>query len=154
MKTRRDALRVMGVAAAGAASVSVAARRTPTRGPEIQPSAAPELLGVQVNGATVTKVSPVTDGAFSIELQADGVPFVVEVLRHHPDCAPGIAHTAKLGLYLRNSGNGKAATVEEHGLATMALVSHLAPLEARLAPQLQTLSERLAVMHRSRASVG
>lgn len=151
MKTRRDALRVMGVAAAGAAAVSVAARRDATKPLESGPPAAPELLGAQVNGARVTKVSPVVDGALSLELvTTQGTTFVVDVLRHHPDCAPGVARTESLALYLRNNGNGKMATHEEHGLATMALASHLAPVEARLSPQLLTFSERLAILHRRR----
>ena len=49
---------------------------------------------------------------------------------------------------MRNRGRGVTATVEEHGLAAMALAAHLAHREAAGAtlPSLPTLNERTGIV--------
>jgi hypothetical protein len=84
------------------------------------------------------------DGAVSVRLaDSAGQPFEVELLGYDSR-TPGVARAGSLGVYLNNKGRGSTATIEEHGLAAMALASHLARrqvLGAKL-PVLPTLAER------------
>jgi hypothetical protein len=72
-----------------------------------------------------------------------GQRFEVELLGHDAR-TPGVARAGSLGVYMNNKGRGSTATIEEHGLAAMALARHLAGHEAAGArlPVLPTLAQR------------
>jgi len=74
-----------------------------------------------------------------------GQPFEVLLLGHDRR-TPGVARAGSLSVYMKNKGDGATATVEEHGLAAMALARHLARREAAgtKLPALPTLTQRLA----------
>jgi hypothetical protein len=92
----------------------------------------------------VVSLENTKDGAVSVRLaDSAGQPFEVELLGYDSR-TPGVARAGSLGVYLNNKGRGSTATIEEHGLAAMALASHLARrqvLGAKL-PVLPTLAER------------
>jgi hypothetical protein len=84
------------------------------------------------------------DGSVSVRLaDSAGRPFDIELLGYDAR-TPGVARAGSLGVYLNNKGRGSTATVEEHGLAAMALARHLTRREASGArlPVLPTLAER------------
>jgi hypothetical protein len=92
----------------------------------------------------VLSVERTSDGAVGVRL-ADkaGQPFDLELLGHDAR-TPGVARAGSLGIYMNNKGRGSTATVEEHGLAAMALARHLAGHEAAgvTLPVLPTLAGR------------
>jgi hypothetical protein len=94
----------------------------------------------------VVQVERTSDGSLGLTL-ADraGQRFELELLGHDAN-APGVAGAGSLAVYVKNQGHGTTATVEEHGLAAMALARHLARHEAGGArlPVLPTLSARRA----------
>ncbi len=78
----------------------------------------------------VVSVETTEDGAVRVGLaDSAGEPFEVELLGYDPH-APGVARAGSLAVYMNNRGRGTAATVEEHGLAAMAIAQHLARAEA------------------------
>jgi hypothetical protein len=92
----------------------------------------------------VLSLESTPDGAVSVRLaDSAGQPFEVELLGYDPH-TPGVARAGSLGVYMNNRGRGTTATIEEHGLAAMALARHLARGEAAGAklPVLPRLSER------------
>src|SRR5206468_2044916 len=109
----------------------------PFRAAGAQP--APALFGELRAGArlerwTIVDVQRVASGGIAVTMATeDGEPFQVDVLRRD-DGAPGVAQTRSLSLYLVNGGNGRVASVEEHGLGAMALAAWLDAREAAGAP--------------------
>jgi hypothetical protein len=100
--------------------------------------------GAVFGACSVTAVTARDDGAVAVALaDTSGRSFEVELLGHDPH-TPGVAHAGSLAVYLNNQGRGVTATVEEHGLAAMALGAHLAHREAAgvTLPALPTLSQR------------
>ncbi len=98
---------------------------------------------------SVVAVHDVTLGAIPVVLAAaDGERFQVDVLRRDPSSPAsleGIGRSASLSVFLANQGNGSAPTVEERGLAAMALADALGAREGAGAPipsALLTLRDR------------
>ncbi len=92
----------------------------------------------------VVSLESMKDGAVSVRFaDSAGRPFEVELLGYDSR-TPGVARAGSLGVYLNNKGRGSTATIEEHGLAAMALARHLARRQASGAklPVLPTLAER------------
>lgn len=127
---------------AGAAT-SGAAGRPPA--PELDPLASAGLRPkARFGNCEVLSLERTQDGAVGVRLaDTAGRPFEIELLGHDPH-TPGVARAGSLAVYMNNKGRGSTATVEEHGLAAMALARHLARREAAGAklPLLPTLSER------------
>jgi hypothetical protein len=95
----------------------------------------------------VVSVETTEDGAVRVRLaDSAGEPFEIELLGYDPH-APGVARAGSLSVYMNNRGRGTAATIEEHGLAAMAIAQNLARAEAAGAklPVLPRLLERAAV---------
>ena len=92
----------------------------------------------------VLSLETMRDSAVGVRLaDSTGQPFEIELLGYDPR-TPGGARAGSLGVYMNNRGQGSTGTIEEHGLAAMALARHLARREAsgvRL-PVLPTLAER------------
>jgi hypothetical protein len=104
--------------------------------------------GQAVGPCRLVRVLPVEHGALPFELEDPaGRRFIVEVHRRIADADPGvhgIRPAGSLDVFLRNGGTGTTPTNETHGLAAMALASHLASREAegRPVPELSTIVER------------
>jgi hypothetical protein len=109
----------------------------------------PELFtGMRVGRCVVVSVGPIVAGAIPVVLKApDGSVFGVDVLKHDR-FSPGVSRAGSLAVYLNNGGTGRTASVEEHGLAAMALAKWLARRESlgRPVPSLLTLRERLPLL--------
>jgi len=147
MLGRRKFLGTVGATAA----VLAAARTLTGRGGSGGAGTATEPLAVagvlpkaRFGACEVLSLENTQDGAVSVRLaDSAGQPFEVELLGYDSR-TPGVARAGSLGVYLNNKGRGSTATIEEHGLAAMALASHLARrqvLGAKL-PVLPTLAER------------
>jgi hypothetical protein len=104
----------------------------------------PELFnGMRVGRCVVVSVGPIEAGAIPVVLKApDGSVFGLDILRHDP-LAPGVSRAGSLAVFLKNGGSGRTASVEEHGLAAMALGKWLDRREAmgRPVPALLTLHD-------------
>lgn len=104
--------------------------------------------GQAVGPCRLVRVLPVEQGALPFELEnPSGHRFIVEVHRRIPEAdagVRGIRPAGSLDVFLRNGGTGTTPTNETHGLAAMALASHLARREAegRPVPELSTIAER------------
>jgi hypothetical protein len=81
----------------------------------------------------------------------NGSTFEVEVLRRDPGL-PGIGRAGSLDVFLNNGGTGATPSVEEHGLAAMALARWLAQRESlgHPAPDLLTLPQRARLLAAAR----
>ncbi len=89
----------------------------------------PIRVGSRFGRWKVVAIHEVQDGALRVEVAGeDEHVFVVEILARDPSpMAPQPpAATEDLALYVRNGGDGWAPTVEEQGLAAMALAQLLA----------------------------
>ncbi|HEY6463948.1 MAG TPA: hypothetical protein VIY73_27450 [Polyangiaceae bacterium] len=109
--------------------------------------------GAVFGACSVTGVTAKDDGAVAVALaDGSGRSFELELLGHDPH-TPGVARGGSLAVYLNNQGRGVTATVEEHGLAAMALAAHLTRREADGVelPALPTLTDRLTGHLPSRA---
>jgi hypothetical protein len=109
----------------------------PLAGTGIQPKA-------RFGTCEVLSLESTEDGAVAVRLaDSSGQPFEVELLGYDPN-TPGVARAGSLAVYMNNRGRGTAATIEEHGLAAMAIARHLAQGEAAGAklPVLPRLLER------------
>jgi hypothetical protein len=81
-------------------------------------------------GCEILGVERAADGAFGVRFaDRSGKPFDVDLLAFDPR-TPGVARAGSLAVYMNNHGNGATATIEEHGLAAMALARHLSRREA------------------------
>jgi hypothetical protein len=104
--------------------------------------------GQPVGPCRLVRVLPVEQGALPFELEdPSGRRFIVEVHRRIADAdagVRGIRPAGSLDVFLRNGGTGTTPTNETHGLAAMALASHLAKREAegQPVPELSTIAER------------
>jgi hypothetical protein len=109
----------------------------------------PELFtGMKVGRCSVVSVGPIVAGALPVVLKApDGSVFAVDVLKHDR-FSPGVSRAGSLAVYLNNGGSGRTSSVEEHGLAAMALAKWLARRESlgRQVPLLLTLRERAPML--------
>lgn len=95
--------------------------------------------GSQVGRWVVDRVGPMARGGRVLSLRStrskdDGaeLPFEIEVLLRDPKGPRPPGQSEHFAVFVRNSGNGATATVEDHGLAAMTLASHLAAHEAGL----------------------
>jgi hypothetical protein len=107
-------------------------------------AAAGVLPRARFGACEVVSLESMKDGAVSVRFaDSAGRPFEVELLGYDSR-TPGVARAGSLGVYLNNKGRGSTATIEEHGLAAMALARHLARRQASGAklPVLPTLAER------------
>lgn len=141
--TRREVITWIGVGAT-ALSVRAAAQTT-------APEAAPEGSGTVFEGLaagaslagrwTVTRVHPEIDGAVPVFLAGQAGDFRLNVMRRDPAGVPGVGNSTSLSVYVCNSGG---PTVEDHGLAAMALGAWLETQEraGRRVPKLATMRER------------
>jgi hypothetical protein len=104
--------------------------------------------GTKLHTCTVVQAATTDDGAIAVTMTASGGErFDVELLGHDAQ-TPGVAQAGSLAVYMHNRGRGVTATVEEHGLAAMALAGHLSRREAAGAtlPSLPTLNERTGIV--------
>jgi hypothetical protein len=148
MLGRRKFLGGVGATAVALSAVSASAQHvgldkapTPTAGDEAGGGVDPKG---HFGNCKVLGLESTEDGAVSVRLaDSAGQPFEIELLGYDPR-TPGVARAGSLGVYMNNRGRGTAATIEEHGLAAMALARHLARSEAAGArlPVLPNLSER------------
>ncbi len=115
--------------------------------------AIPELFtGMRVGRCVVVSAGPVVAGGLPVVLKSpDGSLFGVDVLGYDP-MAPGVSRAGSLAVYLNNGGTGRKASVEEHGLAAMALGAWLARRESlgRAVPSLLTLRQRAPLLAAAR----
>jgi hypothetical protein len=148
MLGRRTFLGTVGVGVTAAAA-AVAATRTRGEGASVEMRDAPlanagVVPGSRFRDCVVRSVEATADGAIGVRLaDTRGQLFDLELLAHDPR-TPGVARAGSLSVYMNNRGRGSTATVEEHGLAAMALARHLARREVAGAqlPVLQTLANR------------
>jgi hypothetical protein len=142
LQSRREMLKSIGVAASVLAASAVgmraaAAHSGPSRSIGIHP-------GMKFGSCSVVSVGHVQLGAIPITLvDRENKRFRVDLLRYDPR-SPGVARAGSLSVFLSNNGDGSKATKEEHGVAAMAVASHLARREAAgtSPPRLLTLAER------------
>jgi len=156
--TRRDALTAIGVTAAVTATAGIGLKRgdprkqrlTKTSAATREPRWMSELDGARFAGCLVHEVGPVKHGSVPVTFtDATGEFFVVDVLRHDP-ATPGVARAGSLAVFMNvgaRADAGDRPTIEEHGLAAMALATELSRREEAGAkvPALRTLSERAAI---------
>lgn len=92
--------------------------------------------GSRVGPWVVDHVGPMARGGRVLLLrgESDGAEgrFELEVLLGDPNGPTPPGRSGHFAVFVRNSGNGSTATVEDHGLAAMTLASHLAAHEARI----------------------
>lgn len=133
--SRRELLKVVGVGVAGAAvataatsNVTTAHRAHATAPADVEPTnELADLVGVQLGPYRVHSVGLAERGGIPVVLSTvSGETFRVDVLRFDPsDGASGIGAVGYVSVYLRNGGDGRTATNEEHGLGAMALAEEL-----------------------------
>jgi hypothetical protein len=166
---RRELLKAIGVASAAVASASVASspsEASADRGepgahtvplvpfaPDATPSEAvlaffgPLRAGSSLGQWDIVAVHDTKVGGIPVVLASrDGVRFQLDVMRRDDSSgAPSaIANTPSLSVFLLNRGDGSLATVEQQGLAAMALAAAMAQRESEGArvPELLSLRER------------
>lgn len=109
---------------------------------------APLCEGSKIRGWSIASIGELDQGAVTVELSGDdGHRFRLEVLARDPSpIAPRPpAQTARFAVYVRNGGDGWAPTVEEQGLAAMALGSIIEANEASVSSAgFLTHADRLA----------
>jgi len=159
---RREILASVGAAGALGATTrlrdGVAGRhsaRSPVRGRPARPAAAGREVrtlfgelgaGAEIGTCRIVAVYDVSFGAIPVVLEdTAGRRFQVDVLRSGAlDAGAPVASTRSLALFLSNRGDGERPTLEEQGLAAMALARALDAREATgaRAPALLTFAER------------
>ncbi|MCC6217104.1 MAG: hypothetical protein IT376_19755 [Polyangiaceae bacterium] len=143
---RRSFVGALGVGAAAAAASSTAAvhaapatgaivltpQEQAQRAEALESAVAPLTSGSRLGRWTVERVLPVAAGAQSLVLRdASGGLFQLDVCSR----APGVsspASTDRFQVFVANGGDGATATVEDHGLAAMALAEVIRANEQRL----------------------
>lgn len=109
---------------------------------------APLTPGSQLDRWQVARILPLQNGAASVVLSdTRGQQFQLDVCaRDRRKGAPlGPGRSELYEVFLANCGNGRKPTLEEHGLAAMALAEVIRSNEHRVpASAFMTLSERLA----------
>jgi hypothetical protein len=109
--------------------------------------AAGVTASVRFGTCEVVGVEGRPDGAVAVRLvDGSGKPFELELLAFDP-AAPGVARAGSAAVYMHNHGAGVASTHEEHGVAALALASHVARREAEgvALPALPRLRDRSSV---------
>jgi len=148
--TRRSVVGLLSVATmVSAASREEGASGTgPARDPDRDPRAL--RAGVAFGRWVIAEAHPVELGAMRVEvLGRDGERFGLDVVARDPGSPRPPAEVGELAIYLCNGGDGWSPTVEEHGLAAMALASLLERRGATAKlPGLLSQAERLTI-HRA-----
>ncbi len=108
-----------------------------------------DLVGEHLGRYRVVSIGKLERGGIPVVMSvASGATFRVDVLRFDPtEGRQGIGAASSVSVYLRNGGDGRKATDEEHGLGAMALANTLARREkAGTKPPsgLLTMDERAA----------
>jgi hypothetical protein len=96
---------------------------------------APLAVGAHLLGWEVVAIDPVAMGTMRVQLRGEnGVAFSVEVLARDtsPLAQKPPAATERFAIYVNNGGDGRMPTVEEQGLAAMALAQVVAQNEAQV----------------------
>jgi hypothetical protein len=149
---RRAALKILGVGVASAA-VSAGAAGVGAAG-EVEAEAsdlahrlvAPLAAGSTLGRWRVEEVQPVSAGAVSLLLRDErDEAFQLDICARDPrgDAPVGPAESASFQIFLANEGDGATGTVEEHGLAAMAVAEIVRANEASVPlERFKTLSER------------
>jgi hypothetical protein len=143
MVGRRRFLGTLGATAVAVAAVGTIGQELPIG---VQLSSAGLGPRARFGRCEVLSLESTPDGAVCVRLMDSARrPFEV-LLLGHDDRTPGVARAGSLAVFMKNNGDGTTATVEEHGLAAMALAHRLARAEAAGAklPALPTLVERSA----------
>ena len=108
----------------------------------------PLAAGSQLLAWEVIAIEPLELGAVRVELRGgEGVAFRIEVLARDasPLALKPPAETERFALYVSNGGDGRMATVEQQGLAAMALAQIVAANEPHLSSEgFLTHRERIA----------
>lgn len=143
---RRSFVGALGVGAAAAAATSTTqAHAAPSRGSlpltreqqerqaaELASAVAPLGAGSRLGRWSVERVLPVAAGAQSLVLRDEaGRSFQLDVCLR----APGVSSpggTERFQVFVANGGDGATATVEDHGLAAMAVAEVIRANEQRL----------------------
>jgi hypothetical protein len=119
----------------------------------------PLQAGSALSRWTVRELGPIADGALSIVLQdGGGRSFQLDVCARDPapDAVAPPGRSDRFDVFLANGGDGSTATLEEHGLAAMALADVIRHNEHRrehagywtLAERLRRAPERVRVVVR------
>jgi hypothetical protein len=121
--SRRSAMGMLG--AVGATGMLHGGAPAVAQGPALVD---PIAVGSRFGRWKVVAIHPVEDGALRVDVSGeDDHAFVIEILARDPSpmTAQPPAVTEGLALYVRNGGDGWSPTVEEQGLAAMALAQLL-----------------------------
>jgi hypothetical protein len=143
--------RTVAIALAGsAASAKLASALAPVGAPDdigetagagAQPGRtllSPLAVGSRLLSWEIVAIDPIEMGAQRVHLRGDsGVTFGIEILARDrsPLASQPPACTEHLALYVSNGGDGRMPTVEEQGLAAMALAQIVARNEAHVSTE-------------------
>jgi hypothetical protein len=106
--------------------------------------------GTSLGRGTLVAVLPVHHGAVPVLLRTPaGEQVQVDVLRRDPAGPTGVAETARLSLFIANTGDGNTPTAEAQAHAARALAGWLAARDGAPAQRLAT--ELLSFRERQRA---
>lgn len=108
------------------------------QGPREAALLAPLAAGSQILDWKVVAIEPLEMGAVRVQLAGEsGVAFAVEVLARDgsPLAAKPPARTEKFALHVSNGGDGRVPTIEDQGLAAMALAQIVARNEAAVSDE-------------------
>jgi hypothetical protein len=109
---------------------------------------APLVAGSALGAWRVESVKPLTDGAVSLLLRDSSErAFQLDICAFDPQSgAPlGPARSERFQIFVANEGDGATGTIEEHGLAAMAVAEIVRANEAAVpVDHFQTLAERNA----------
>jgi hypothetical protein len=149
--SRRMVVGLLGSGVVLAPAVTQALGSVTTDTASVHPASvllAPLQKGERVAGFLVASISPLEEGAVTAVLRDDsGRAFKLEILaRDASPLAPRPpAETSRFAVYVQNGGDGWVPTVEEQGLAAMALAKIVASNEATVDAQaFLTHAERFA----------
>lgn len=143
---------VIGRAAAKAPGERAQGREAaaPPQDEPVEALVAPLRPGDQLDRWTVEALHPLAGGAASVVLRdAAGQRFQLDLCaRDESSSASGPGQTAHFEILLANHGDGQTSTVEDHGLAAMALAEVVRINEHRVERGgFATLAERKASNH-------
>lgn len=155
--TRRQAVGVVGAAvvlAPSAVALASARQHEPVATPESVPAPLdggallePVCAGTMLGAWRVDRIGRVTAGAIPVEmLDRNGARFHLDICARDDGlgAAEPPARTARCDIFVANEGTGGVPTVEDHGLAAMALAELVRTNEHRVELNgLETLRTRL-----------
>jgi len=137
---------VTSFSSAGADAESALAEGTPL--PRERHLLSPLAEGSHLLSWEIVAIEPFAMGAVRVQLRGDdGTEFGVEVLARDgsPLALKPPAETEQFAIYVHNGGDGRAPTVEQQGLATMALAQIVARNEPHVSTEgFLTHRERIA----------